>query len=121
MKPAALESHKELAISDIEVNLDNLLKAKGISFENQTPPVRNPSYRTLQALQRINQKIALVMEAEGIVPVRETEAAVPSEPEPEAAVEQAPQQPAEETPQDPQPSEAVATEPVSKPDKKSKK
>lgn len=106
MKPAALESHKEKAIVDIEFNLDTLLKAMGISYENQTPPVRNPSYRTLQALERINAKLALVMEATGIAPVRETEAADLSDPEPEATAEEAPEPPAEET-QEAQPADEV--------------
>lgn len=112
MKPAALEAHKELAIGEIEVKLDKLLKAKGITFDQETAPVRNPEYRTLQALQRIEAKLALVMEAEKITdeaPVFEA-AASPEPANPEAepttdAPDAQEQEPVEVPPADSEPEE----------------
>ncbi len=64
MKPSVLEAHEERAGSDIERKLDLLRKAKGITLEEVTPPVKNPNYRTLQALQRIDANLALVLKAD---------------------------------------------------------
>lgn len=121
MKPAILESHKELAISDIERKLDLLIKAKGLTFDEVTPPVKNPNYRTLQALQRIDAKLALVLQTENLA---EPEAAVIVEPAvsetlPEAQEEQADSGtiPGEETSQEAEPE---AVQPVAKPDRKPK-
>lgn len=121
MKPAILESHKELAISDIERKLDLLIKAKGLTFDEVTPPVKNPNYRTLQALQRIDAKLALVLQTENLA---EPEAAVIVEPAvsetlPEAQEEQADSGtiPGEETSQEAEPE---AVQPVTKPDRKPK-
>lgn len=121
MKPAVLESHKELAISDIERKLDLLIKAKGLTFDEVTPPVKNPNYRTLQALQRIDAKLALVLQTENLA---EPEAAVIVEPAvsetlPEAQEEQADSGtiPGEETSQAQEPE---TVQPVTKPDRKPK-
>lgn len=122
MKAAVLESHKELAISDIERKLDLLIKAKGISFEEVTPPVKNPNYRTLQALQRIDAKLALVLQTEDL-----------AEPEAAAIVEPAVSEPLPETQEAQadsgtipgendvaQATEPEAAQPVAKPDRKTK-
>lgn len=122
MKPAVLESYKELAISDIERKLDLLIKAKGISFEEVTPPVKNPNYRTLQALQRIDAKLALVLQTEDL-----------AEPEAAAIVEPAVSEPLPETQEGQadngtipgeeetsQEAEPEAAQPVTKPDRKPK-
>jgi hypothetical protein len=122
MKAAVLESHKELAIVDIERKLDALIKAKGITYDEVTPPVRNPNYRTLQALQRIDAKLALVLKAENLT---EPEAAVIVEP---VVVETSPE--VQETQVDSgttpgeketdQVTEPEAAQPVKKPDRKTK-
>jgi hypothetical protein len=80
MKAAVLETHKEIAIGDIEHKLDALMKAKGITFDQVTPPVKNPNYRTLQALQRIDAKLALVLKADHVTD-EPAETAVIVEPE----------------------------------------
>ena len=120
MKAAVLESHKELAISDIEQKLDVLIKAKGITFNEVTPPVRNPNYRTLQALQRIDAKVALVLKAENLT---EPEAAAIVEPAPDVEGTQEAQGDSEETSgenETSQVAEPEAAQPVAKPDRKTK-
>lgn len=121
MKAAVLETHKEQAISDIERKLDVLIKAKGITYDEVTPPVRNPNYRTLQALQRIDAKLALVLKAENLT---ETEAAVIVEPvgEPLPDVQEA-QANDGTIPGDNETSQVAdpeAAQPVTKPDRKTK-
>ena len=120
MKAAVLESHKELAISDIERKLDQLVKAKGITYDEVTPPVRNPNYRTLQALQRIDAKVALVLKAENLT---EPEAAVIVEPAPDVEETQEAQADGEKDPgenETSQVAEPEAAQPVAKPDRKTK-
>lgn len=122
MKPAVLESYKELAISDIERKLDQLMKAKGITFDEVTPPVRNPNYRTLQALQRIDAKLALVLKAENLT---EPEAAaivepVVGEPAPEVQEVQADGEAIPGENETSQVAEPEAAQPVTKPDRKTK-
>ena len=122
MKAAVLESHKELAISDIERKLDQLMKAKGITYDEVTPPVRNPNYRTLQALQRIDAKVALVLKAENLT---EPEAAVivepvVSEPLPQAQEEQADSGTIPGENETSQEAEPEAAQTVAKPDRKTK-
>lgn len=112
MKAAVLESHKELAISDIERKLDQLMKAKGITYDEVTPPVRNPNYRTLQALQRIDAKVALVLKAENL-----------TEPTPDVEETQEAQADGENVPGEndvAQATEPEAAQPVAKPDRKTK-
>lgn len=112
MKPAALEIKKAHEIELLEAKADALLKAKGIPFDHETPPVRKPEFRVLQALERINAKLALVMEANKI-----DGAAVPSTSEP--AANPTPDLDAADAEQEPV--EAPVVEPKSKPDKAKKK
>ncbi len=66
MKPAALESRKQQAITGIEKIVDLLLAETNLTFDQPSTPVRKPAVKSLVALERIGKKLALLAEATGI-------------------------------------------------------
>jgi hypothetical protein len=66
MKNSALEVLKANAISNIEKHLDLILAANDIAYDGVTAPVRKPQHRQLRSLERIDEKLGLLMDAMGL-------------------------------------------------------
>ena len=120
MKPAALEVKKAQTITSIEANLETLLKASGLEYQETNAPVKKPEFRQFQTLQRINAKLELYMSTLG-PSVAADPSAVPQDVKPPAEDTSAEQNEQLDAEIVEQPDEAPVEEPAVQVKKKSNK